>query len=489
MEMNAAQPENPAPAPTRKKRFSLGRLIDDFFVLASGQLVSKVFGFLAFAWLARQLTVEEYGAVETAVGMAAIGAITLEMGTGAIGVRRISQSESSAMQVFGDVIAGRMLLAIVAAPLLAIFYIAATRSSAPDALFWIFAVSLFAIPFNHNWFFQAHERMGVAGFGLTLKMGVFLVALLLLAPQRNGVVYVAVSEVIAAVAMALWFCVFGYSMIRPDHPRYSVASSVKMLRESAQLGASSFVNALAQFLPVLVVATAADDIETAKFGASQRLVVSLMTFSYVYYFNLFPLIARRMIDDASALARIISASVRVTAWVGVVTGVVFWVFAPLVMRLVFGAAFEPAGRAFGILVWSGVIILVSGNARWLLVAGKRQGSLFAAHLVNASCVVGLGYLFSSVLGAAGAALACVVGASGLWAVSHHRTRGLDVRPDLLGNLIPVATAAAIVISLTLLKLQPGPAAGLAAVMLAAGMVVDRRLPGSIAALIKAKSAT
>lgn len=487
--MTPVVPESANPKGAARKRLSLGRLIDDFLVLASGQLFSKVFGFLAFAWLARQLSVEDYGVVETAVGMAAIGAIALEMGTGAIGVRRISQSESNPMQVLGDVITGRMFLAVVAAPLLAVFYILATKSSAPDSLFWIFAASLFAIPFNHNWFFQAHERMGVAGFGQTLKMAVFLVAILLLAPQENGVVFVAVAEVGAALVMALWFCAFAFFMIRPEHPRYSIEGGAKVLRESAQLGASSFVNALAQYLPVLVVASAANDVETAKFGASQRLVLSLMTFSYVYYFNLFPLIARRMIDDSAALERIVFASVRVTAWVGVITGVILWTLAPLIMRLVFGAAFEPAGREFGILVWSGVIILASGNARWLLVASKRQSSLLAAHLVNASCVVGFGYLFSSALGGAGAAIACIVGASGLWLVAHHRTRGLEVRPDLSGNMIPAATAAAVVISLTLLKLPTAPAAGLAVVMLAAGIFADRRLPGAIKALIKAKSAT
>ncbi|MEK7266441.1 MAG: oligosaccharide flippase family protein [Pseudomonadota bacterium] len=487
--MTPAQSDTASPDIAKKKRFGFGRLIDDFLVLASGQLFSKVFGFLAFAWMARQLTVEDYGAVETAVGMAAIGAIALEMGTGAIGVRRISQSDSAAMQVLGDVIAGRMLLAVVAAPLLALFYIAATRSSAPDLLFWVFTASLFAIPFNHNWFFQAHERMGVAGFGQTLKMGVFFAAVLLLAPQKNGVVFVAVSEVIAAFSMALWFCAFSYMMIRPQHPQYSIEGGVTVLRESAQLGASTFVNALAQYMPVLLVASAANDVETANFGAAQRLILSLMTFSYVYYFNLFPLIARRMIDDTAALGRIVTASVRVTAWVGVAAGVLLWTFAPIIMRLVFGATFEPAGRIFGILVWSGVIILVSGNARWLLVAGKRQGSLLVAHIVNASCVVGLGYILSSLFGGAGAAAACIVGAGGLWLVAHHRTKGLDVRPDLSGNLIPAATAVAVVTSLTLLNLQPLPAAGIAVAMLATGVFADRRLPGAINALIEAKSAT
>lgn len=472
-----------------RARFSLGRLIDDFIVLASGQFLSKIFGFIAFAWLARALTTEQYGAVETAVGMAAIGIIALEMGTGAVGVRRIAQNGADPADVLGAVISGRLALAIIAAPTLALFYITMTNSSAPDLLFWLFAASLFAVPFNHNWFFQANERMGVAGFGQSLKMGVFLAAVMLLAPQKNGVIAVAYAEVIAASAMALWFCIFSYFLIRPARPVYSIANGGALIRESAQLGASSLVNALAQYLPILVVAAAASDTETAKFGAAQRLVLSMMTFSYVYYFNLFPLMARRMLDDPPALKRIVDASVRVTAWVGVIAAAMLTALAPAIMALVFGENYRPAGTEFAVLVWSGAIILASGNARWLLVAGKRQQSLLAAHLVNATLVVGLGFFLASRYGATGAATACVFGACGLWMVSHLRTRGFEVRPDLVGNILPVLTAAAIILLLTMIEPGPWLAAASSAAALIVGMALDRGLVGAAKTLMKAKAAT
>lgn len=478
--------------PTRRNgrgRFSLGRLIDDFIILASGQFLSKIFGFVAFAWLARQLKVEDYGAVETAVGMAAIGAIALEMGTGAVGVRRIAQSGVNPAQILGSVITGRLCLAIVIAPALALFYILMTKAQTPDILFWLFAASLFAIPFNHNWFFQSQEKMGVAGFGQTLKMAVFLVAVFSLSPQKNGVAYVAAAEIVAALAMAAWFSIFAYRLIRPAHPQYSLAGGGLLLRESAQLGAASFVNALAQYLPVLVVAAAANNVETAEFGAAQRLILSLMTFSYVYYFNLFPLMARRMIDDPAALARIVAASVRVTNWAGVFVAAMLWALAPLIMRIVFGPDFAGAGREFGILAWSGAIILASGNARWLLVASKRQGSLLAAHTVNASGAVGLGFILAPQFGGAGVALACIAGALGLWAVAHVRTKGLAVRADLKGTLPAVATALAVILALTFSGLDSGGRAIAALAILAAGAALDRKLPGAVKALVNAKSAT
>lgn len=469
-------------------RISFGRLIDDFFVLASGQFLSKVFGFLAFAMLARRLTVEDYGAVETAVGMAAIGVIALEMGTGAVGVRRIAQSKANAPETLGAVMTGRMALAILVAPTLALIYIILSKSDAPPLLFWLYAASLFAVPFNHNWFFQSQEKMGVAGFGLTLKMATFFVMLLALAPHRNGVVFVAVAELAAAAAMVAWFAIFARRRIRPSRPKYKLDAGVKLLRESAQLGVSSFVNALTQYLPVLVVAAAANDSETAKFGASQRLIISLMTFSYVYYFNLYPLMARKFVDDHKGLESVTSASARVTAWVGVAAAGLLWAGAPLVMRIAYGENFREAGAEFGLLAWSGALILVSGNARWLLVAAHRQSSLLAAQIVSAVLTIGLGLLLAGPFGGDGAAIACLVGAAGLWASAHWLTRGLPVRARLADSA-PAAIAALFMLTIaTAFDLDLMFRIALVVGVVIAAACLDRKLAPSFKSLGAAKSA-
>jgi O-antigen/teichoic acid export membrane protein len=479
----------PQSVKAKAKRFTFGRLIDDFIILSSGQFMSKIFGFVAFAWLARALTADQYGAVETAVGLAAIGAIALEMGTGAVGVRHIAQSNGRPAEILGDVILVRFFLAVLVAPALAIFYISVTKTDAPDALFWLYAASLFAIPFNHNWFFQAHEKMGVAGFGQTVKMAVFLVAVFLVAPQKHGVTYVAVAELAAAFALVLWFATFCYFQIRPELPTFEIRRGIRFFRESSQLGASSFVNALAQNLPVLVVASVASGAEAANIGVAQRLMVSLMTFSYVYYFNLFPLVARRLVDDHDALGKIVFASEKVTAWAGVVAASLLWSVAPQVMSLIFGAKFEAAGLAFGFLAWSGAIVLASGNARWLLVAGKRQGSLLAAQLVYAGLILCIGFLLAPAQGGEGAAVACLVGATGLWIVAHARTAGLPVRPPLTANIIPALTAAAVLITLTTIDGEPLLRAGVTVLLLGAGVLADRKFPGALKTLVDAKSAT
>lgn len=473
---------------TGRKSGRLGRWLEDLLVLATGQMLSKVFGFLAFAWLARQLTLEEYGALETAVGMAAIGAVALELGTGSAGVRRIAQSEGEAPDILGAVISVRFAIALVVAPLLALIYIELTKSSAFDALFWLFAASLFAVPLNHSWFFQSQERMFVAGFGQTLKMSVFLLAALIIVPQRTGVVHVAFAEIIAAAAMAIWYSAFAFNWTRRLKLRRSIDAGTAMFRESASLGLSSLVNALAQYLPLLIVATMADDSQTALFGASQRLVLSLATFSFIYFFNLYPLIARRLTENPEALDRLMSASARVVSWAGVAVSGTLCAAGPFIMGLVFGADYEAAGAEFGALIWITATMLMLGNAKWLLTAGGRQGSLLLAHLVTAAVVVGLGFLLTPWLGGFGAAIACNAGFLAQWAVVHSRTRGMAARPRLADNL-PALTAAIVIIAI-LAGLRPSPLAGggIVVAVVTFGVALDRKFLPSLRMLAGAKAA-
>ena len=388
-----------------KSRFSLGRLIDDFVVLATGQFLSKALGFLAFAWLARQLTLEDYGAVETAVGMVAIGSIALELGTGAAGVRRIAQRETGPADILGAVISVRLAIAVIVTPALALLYIELTKSETSDALFWLYAASLFAVPLNHSWFFQSQEKMFVAGFGSTLKMAVFLAAVILFAPQRNGVANAAYAEIVAVSAMALWYSLFAVRWLRQLRLRRSLAAGLEMFRESAYLGVSTLVNALA----------------------------------------------------------------------------------PTVMRVVFGGEFEAAGPEFAVLVWVGALMLGLGNAKWLLTAGKRQGSLLAAHIATASVVVLSCFALTPKLGGLGAAIAMNLGFLAQWIVAHWQTRGMAARPRIVDSLPAIGAAAAVIAMLTIMKPDQFVGAAAALAIVGVGVALDRKFGPSLKTLARAKS--
>ena len=86
------------------------RLLRDFAALAFGEGVSKIAGFAAFAYLARVLAPESYGAVELAAAMALFFALIVDFGFGPIGAREIAHEPHRAPELAGLVPSARLLL-------------------------------------------------------------------------------------------------------------------------------------------------------------------------------------------------------------------------------------------------------------------------------------------------------------------------------------------------------------------------------------------
>src|SRR3970040_1089681 len=111
-------------------------------------------GFLGFAYLARALSPESYGLGEYAVGLAGLAAIVIEGGLGPVGALGISRDRSRASELAGSILTARFLLTLLLAPLVGL----STQLTGQDwriaVLIWLYAVSLFAVPFRQDWLLQ-----------------------------------------------------------------------------------------------------------------------------------------------------------------------------------------------------------------------------------------------------------------------------------------------------------------------------------------------
>ena len=117
------------------------KLFLDLISLFSGQGFSMVVSFLAFAYVARQLSAEDYGMVELAISIAAFGALVIECGAGTIGVRELAKRRQDAARIASQVVVARAMVMLVVLPLAALAaYIAAPNAQALWLL-WLFVVA------------------------------------------------------------------------------------------------------------------------------------------------------------------------------------------------------------------------------------------------------------------------------------------------------------------------------------------------------------
>lgn len=407
----------------------------------AGQILSMGLGFVAFAYLARTLSPASYGITEYVVGLAALAAIIIEGGLGPVAARDVSRARSTAGLVASRVVGARLLLAAVFVPLVALGGLLTGQPSATWPLFWLFAASLVFIAVKQDWLLQGLERIAHVAPAQALRSGVFLLGVLTLVHGTGDLLLVGAAEVAAAAAAAAYYLLAQRHASVPFRVNAHLAQLVPLMRAGAAVGASNMVWTGMLYSPIFLVTNLSGPAEAAWLGGAQRIVFSLVSFSALYFFNLYPAITRALHTDRSAWERLMASSWRLLAWVSLAGALVASLASELVVVLVYGETFTPAAAVLAVFVWLVPIRLLSGHARWTLVAGGRQGLLLASELIGMVALFISGAILIPRHGALGAAWAMVVANAAGWiAAQILASRYVSGMPGAREMLQPSAAA-------------------------------------------------
>lgn len=499
------------------------RLVRDYAALVTGELASKAAGFLAFAYLARTLGPELYGAVELAVVLALVFALVVDFGLGPIGAREVVKQPGRAPALAFQITATRLLLALPAVAVMSATALLIAPSPAGRRLALLFALSLFATPWTLNWLLQGLNRMLPAAVATALRMTVFLAGVGLLVEGPADLHWVGVAEIAAVAAMACYYVTVSWrrlAQLRPPPPEGAASGAPprgaapgpwkhlgartlgRLLRAASPVAASQLLWALNQTLALPLLAVLAASRELALFGAAHRIVISLNSFIWLYFFNLYPVLTRATTRTPApppgepaggagpGFSTVTRTSFQVTSWGGVLVALAGTLLAGPLCRLAFGDAFAAAGEVFAVLVWVLPIHLLSGHARFSLIAAGHQRDELLAQAAGLAVTAGAGIPSIAAWGMRGAAAAMVLSGGVVWLVAHSfARRRIGPLPSLAPAWRPAAAALAAA-GLSTWLLPAGWGRGLAATTLYALAAVSfaPRLAGRLAARLRGAAA-
>lgn len=458
------------------------KFLSDLAALASGQFAAKGVGFVAFAYLARVLEPQQYGAVEYVVGLSVFFALIVEGGLGPIGVRRVIQDPASLPLLAFQIPLARLVIAAAGVPIMALLATSAMKGQAPSGLVWLFALSLLLAPWRQDWLLQASDRMKEAAFSQVLRPIVFGAIIWGFIRGSGDLLTVGWAEVISVTAMTVYVVWVQHTRIAPLRLRGSFAGLQNLVREGWGMGSTNIVWATNQYVPLFLVGGMLGGAQLAWFGAAARIAASLLTFSNLYHFNLYPALARATAHDPVALGLIMRRSFRVVSWGGVGVALAFTLLAEPVARIAFGPKLLEAAPLLQVLVWSLPLALCSGHARWGLVAAGAQTRVLWSQLAGLAVVLIAAPVLGKLVGVIGYAIAAVASASTVWMTSHVFAMRHKTQPPPFNLAIrPVLLAAGVIVSCERVLPQAGwaPWAGLALFALAAPIIDPRLIPDAI----------
>lgn len=444
--------------------------------LFSGQLAAKVIGFATYAVLARRLSSADYGAVEYVVGLAAFFSMAIDCGLGTIAVRRIGASPSETSTLAVRIPTARLLIAVVAAPLMVAVMAWHAPTDAASALTMWFAASLLLVPWNSEWLLQARGRMGAVAATQIVRATVFAVGVLFLVRGRLDVAAVGLAEMIAVVVVSALYVLIQALTIAPLGLSRDWRALTDLTRAGVSVGLAQFMWSAAQYLPLFLVGRVVGGEDVGWFGAAQRVMLSVSALSMVYHFNLFPALARAAAEGDAALARLLQQSFRVTAWVSIGATLGLALGARGVMVFAFGERFAQGAPSLAIMIWVIPVTILSGHARWALIAKGEQASVLYAQLAGLVTVLAGGVILVRTMGANGAALAAVVASIAVWCVAHIRLLRVASLSVVQPTFRPALVAVALWYGARLLPVGPTVSATLGVTLyFAMALLIDRRL--------------
>lgn len=464
------------------------KALTDIVSLTTGELAGKVAGFLAFTYLARILTPETYGGVELAISLLALFAIIVDFGFGPIGAKSVTKDPQNADRISSQILAARVLLAVgcIPAMVLAAFLFGPTIQI--KILIIILSASLFFSAFNQKWLFQGFERMKLVSVSQALKMITFAICTFIFVRVEGDVMKLGAIEVFCTGLVAAYFMFLQLRQLKKINLSFEKAPLLKIFGSAKFIAGSHIMWSLAQAAPLIVLAATAGAVEMAWFGAAYRITNAFISFTVIYHFNMYPTVTKRLSHSNESFLHYSNPSLRITAWGGTFIAMLVTLFSDPICRLVFGDTYTSASLTLAILIWIVPITLVSGHARWALVAGGKQQFLFAANMSGCIVCIIASLILAPSFMSHGTAMAMILAYLSVWLVAHYFAAKFVVSIPLKPLLQPlVATAVLLAINFQLDENSTTAKVALLALFIFMALFSDKQLRQDVPDLIGIKN--
>jgi O-antigen/teichoic acid export membrane protein len=465
------------------------KLFRDYAVLAGGQVASRLLGLLAFAWLARALDPEAYGAVEYVVGLSVLAGMFVDGGTNAVGVRRAAQDPGEVARLAFRILLTRFALTAAGLVTLVVLGLTTMKTVVPAALVWLFGVSLLPGPWRQEWLLQSTRRTASVALGQVIRAGTFAALVWMLVRGPRDLVEVGWAEIGATTLLTAYYLYVQHARITPLRVDGALRGIPQLVWQCATAGSASAVWALSQYAPLFLIGALVGGVQTAWFAAAARIAGSLLIFAHVYHYGLYPTVAHFVARKDGELAQLFAASGRVTAWGGTFVALALTLLAEPVVTLAMGSKLAASATMLKVMAWILPAALGLGHAYWALAASGEQAQMLASQSAGLVVTVVVALLLRGLPGGLGYPLGAVSGFLAVWIVAHScAARRGHAPPPFVMMLKPALLA--IVILAGVRVLNAGLWLSLFALFLyaAATPLADRKLAQALARLGAARAA-
>lgn len=437
-------------------------------LLLGGEMLSRLFGFLSTALLARRLGLDGFGQVGFALAILAYGVSASDFGLTTVGARSVARDRYSARSLCARVVPLRALMGLAAAAIIVMFALQVPQPAEVRRLLSLYAVGAILQGLTVEWLYVGREEMGVVALSRIATTGLYYLLLLwwLRSPADLLLVPAAFLSSTAAGVLLLYALNLGRPAAFPTPP----APGWRVLFGSAwPIGLAGLLTQMHVNVGLVLLGSLRDFTETGAFAGAYRLVFFLMTLDRVFYTAFLPVISRYLMSRRDEVGSLAGTVLRLILALALPLCVGTVLLAGPLVRLVLGAGFAPAVSLLRMMVWFLLVSMLNSLAGYTLISAGHERRFLRNIAIGTAVSVSLTIAGVLVAGGTGAAAALVFGELAIFVVMLPDFLSL-ARPRIDARLAVPPVAAVLMVPVVLLLGRfdwPASAAGGAITYLAA----------------------
>lgn len=370
-----------------------------------GDVVTRIFGFITTAYLARVLGVESFGRIGFAQAILTYGIVSTNFGLLTIGTRDIAKDRSQIKGLVNNILGLRLVLTLIAFGLTLIFIGLIPKPTLVKQLLLFYTISLFAQSLLLEWVFEGIERMEYIGIARVLSSAFYLGLTILIIKSSGQLLTVPIiyffSQFFGVLLLfSIYLRSFGLAV-----PQFNLKAFRKIFIVALPVGIASVMAQIYSNFGIVALSFLATDTDLGLYNAAFRLVTFILLIDRVFYTTFLPVISRYFAAKSGRIKELIETLTKLILTIALPICIGGMVLAKGLIIKIFGLQYSNCTVIFQIIIWFFLLTIMNSLYGFGLIGAGRE-KLFARNIgIGTICTIGSVIILSYRFGAIGAAIA------------------------------------------------------------------------------------
>lgn len=383
---------------SRLKHLFRNLLFKNFAYLLLTHVVSQIVMFAAFTFLARKISVENFGKFGFAQAFYAYFLLLLDLGLPIYGIKKfpVLASQAQKQELVNQLISIRMLILLALSVPYLIINILLSPNQITENLIFLMGSGLIFMVFNLEWYFRAIQRMEYIALGNVARSLCFLGGILFFIRNDSDIFFTGgIYALSFLTSVALFFIMSkAYRYFRWN---FSLVQLWPIIKESAILGLSFILIQVYYNFGIIILGISRPEAEVGYFVTVHKLLIFFLAIVSLYLHAVFPHLAS-LVPQKVKFHRFIVKLTRWSFFASFLVSIIIVFLAEPIIVMLFGEKYAIASGPFQILIFTFWVISSRTLIENSLILTDNSGKYLTAVVIGATSNLILNSIFTPLYG-------------------------------------------------------------------------------------------